>query len=129
MRLCGTDYTRRGGVMSQHWFCAVGGQQSGPVDEAQVRQMVMDRRLGPEDLAWREGMAEWAPVRMIPDLAPLAAGPYAQPAVAAPVAPFAPMRGIRTGARALRAAGSGARAGRNDGAARVRGAGVCRAGA
>src|SRR3954469_22278163 len=80
--------------MSQQWFCAVGGQQSGPMDEAQVRQMVVDRRLGPEDLAWREGMAEWSPVRMIPDLAPLAAGPYAQPALAVAAAPFAPMPGM-----------------------------------
>jgi hypothetical protein len=59
------------------------------MDEEQVRQMVTDRRLAPEDLAWREGMAEWAPVRTIPDLAPHAPGPYAQPAAAGPFGPMA----------------------------------------
>jgi hypothetical protein len=63
------------------------------MDEEQVRQLVMDRRIGPEDLAWREGMAEWAPVRMIPDLLPRAAGPYAQPSAAAAAAAFAPVGG------------------------------------
>jgi hypothetical protein len=51
------------------------------MDEAQVRQMVVERRLGAEDLAWREGMAEWAPVRAIAELAPHVPRPYAQPAV------------------------------------------------
>lgn len=75
--------------MSQ-WFCAVGGQQSGPMDEAQVRQLMADRRLGSEDLAWREGMAQWSPVRTIAELAPHLPAPYAPPAVAGP---FVPMPG------------------------------------
>jgi hypothetical protein len=74
--------------MSEQWFCAVNGEQSGPYDNEQVRSMVRQGRLKPDDLAWQEGMADWTPVGSIPALAAQPAArvqaPASVPAVSVP---------------------------------------------
>lgn len=43
------------------WYYAEGGQQSGPIDDAQLEQLVQSGRVQTETLVWREGMPNWQP--------------------------------------------------------------------
>jgi hypothetical protein len=52
------------------WYCAPDGEQQGPFDESQVREMVRSRRLAADAPVWSEGMAEWMPLRSFPQLLP-----------------------------------------------------------
>jgi hypothetical protein len=38
-------------------------QRIGPLDDAQILTALRDHTYSPDDLAWREGMAEWEPLR------------------------------------------------------------------
>ncbi|HLH55185.1 MAG TPA: RDD family protein [Verrucomicrobiae bacterium] len=44
-----------------NWYYAEAGQQNGPVDDAQLDQLVQSGRIKPETLVWKEGMANWQP--------------------------------------------------------------------
>ncbi|MDA8968573.1 GYF domain-containing protein [Akkermansiaceae bacterium] len=86
------------------WYYGQGGQQEGPIDEATMRSRIASGQVGPADLVWREGMAEWLPLAQVTELAPAPASaetsPYATPGtnpVAAPqqyYAPAAPTSGL-----------------------------------
>lgn len=52
----------------RQWYCYVGGQQYGPVDDTTLRQWVAEGRLKPTDNVWCEGMAEWKPASTVPGL-------------------------------------------------------------
>ncbi len=54
--------------MSQDWYYAVNGRQSGPVAETLLKQLVGSGQIGAHDLVWREGMQEWQPVSSVPGL-------------------------------------------------------------
>src|SRR5262249_49488723 len=43
-------------------------QQSGPYPLAQLQKMAAAGKLQPADMTWKEGMANWAEARTIPDL-------------------------------------------------------------
>jgi hypothetical protein len=60
------------------WFYVSGGQQTGPVSEAQLRQMIGGGALGPDDLVWSAGMPKWVAARALPA--------FVAPRMAAPVA-------------------------------------------
>ena len=70
------------------WYYARGGEQHGPVTAAQLRAMADAGQLAPDDLLWKEGMADWAPAREVRGL--FASLPPAQPAPAPPEPPPAP---------------------------------------
>ena len=46
-----------------NWYYAVGGQQQGPVDEAQMDALLQSGQITQETLVWRDGMANWQPLR------------------------------------------------------------------
>ncbi|MBN2162378.1 MAG: SPFH domain-containing protein, partial [Pontiellaceae bacterium] len=50
------------------YFAAINGQQSGPFDANALKQMAMQRQIGPETLFWREGMAAWTAGAQLPEL-------------------------------------------------------------
>ncbi|HEX4794224.1 MAG TPA: DUF4339 domain-containing protein [Humisphaera sp.] len=77
------------------WFYVSGGQQLGPVEESEIREMMARRQIGPEDLIWGEGMPQWLPAR---DVA--RSWGAAKPTVAAPSrpAPSQPMASRPAGA-------------------------------
>lgn len=59
------------------------GQTEGPLSEDEITRRLADGRLGPDDLVWREGWAEWKPfhesaftVPEIPPPAPNGAHPW-----------------------------------------------------
>src|SRR4051812_19604137 len=43
-----------------NWYYVEQGQQAGPVDDAQLEELLRNGRIQPETLIWREGMANWA---------------------------------------------------------------------
>jgi len=67
------------------WYYTRGGQQAGPVSADQLRQMAATGQVAPNELVWREGMANWQPIGSVPDL-----GAAAAPPAAAPADPYAP---------------------------------------
>src|SRR5438045_865155 len=44
-----------------NWYYVSGGQQAGPVDEAQMAGLVRARQVRGETLVWHEGMPNWLP--------------------------------------------------------------------
>jgi uncharacterized membrane protein len=70
--------------MSAAWYYAHGNQQHGPVSLDEIRILLASGRLTPADLAWREGLASWAPIRTISELASAtaASAPVAGPELA-----------------------------------------------
>ena len=46
-----------------NWYYAVGGRQQGPVDDAQLDAMLQSGQINQDTLIWRDGMANWLPLR------------------------------------------------------------------
>jgi hypothetical protein len=46
-------------------YLAQNGQQTGPFEDAHVEGWLAEGRCSPNDLAWREGMAEWVPLHAL----------------------------------------------------------------
>lgn len=73
------------------WYYARGEEQVGPVDETQLKQLIDEGSLYPDDLVWRDGMPEWVEAREVPQLygnqtayAPEQTPPPPEPVAAAP---------------------------------------------
>jgi hypothetical protein len=73
--------------MSQ-WYYGKDGQQQGPVDAETIKGLLASGQLGPNDLAWKEGMANWAAINTISELAGDVGAASQHPA--APAAPANP---------------------------------------
>jgi hypothetical protein len=77
--------------MSQvDWYYARDNKQSGPVSGADLKRIALAGDVAPDDLVWREGMAEWTLARNVRGLfdnepAPVAVGDNAVESAAAPV--------------------------------------------
>jgi len=69
-----------------NWYYAAGGQQQGPVDDAQLDALIQAGTVTQDTLIWREGMANWQPLRQARPSAggssALAAPPLAAPPIA-----------------------------------------------
>jgi hypothetical protein len=50
------------------WYYAVGGQRQGPVGFDRLRQLAYSGQIGPSDLVWTEGMADWQAAHTIAGL-------------------------------------------------------------
>ena len=59
---------------SPTFFIAVDGKSQGPFDVATLRTRVTEKVLTADTLVWREGMAQWAPARTVPEVAALLGG-------------------------------------------------------
>jgi uncharacterized RDD family membrane protein YckC len=51
------------------WFYAKNNQQNGPVTVEALVSMLQQGHVQPSDLVWREGMGNWQPAGMVPELA------------------------------------------------------------
>jgi uncharacterized membrane protein len=49
------------------WKYVQDGQERGPVDAAELQRLLDSRLLSGETLVWKEGFANWIPVKTIPD--------------------------------------------------------------
>lgn len=87
------------------WYYAQQGQSVGPIPQAQLKQMLAEGKISPDDPVWTESMAGWLPARKVPGLVvqaraaasatptdeptfssavqPTTASPYAAPSAAA----------------------------------------------
>ena len=52
------------------WYSNSNGQQSGPMETAELKQRAASGQLQPQDLVWREGMAQWAAASTVKGLMP-----------------------------------------------------------
>ena len=46
-----------------NWYYAVGQQQQGPIDEAQLDALLASGQITQETLVWRDGLPSWQPLR------------------------------------------------------------------
>ena len=71
-----------------NWYYAVGGQQQGPIDDAQLDTLIQSGQVNQDTLVWHEGMAHWQPLRQArpssAGSAPSAQSPAAPPFVGSP---------------------------------------------
>lgn len=54
--------------MATEWFVGINGTQHGPLSSSQMRDMAAAGKIGPDDLVWRDGLAEWMPASQIQGL-------------------------------------------------------------
>jgi len=54
--------------MSDTWYYTAGGQQNGPVSADDLRNLLTSGHVSGQDLAWKEGMAQWTPISLLPEL-------------------------------------------------------------
>lgn len=50
------------------WYWSENGQQQGPCDGKQLKQLAKAGRIHPASLVWKDGMAEWAPASQVQGL-------------------------------------------------------------
>jgi hypothetical protein len=51
-----------------NWFYAKSGSQQGPLSTDEIKSRIAMGEIGPDDLAWCEGMSDWMPIGQIPQL-------------------------------------------------------------
>ncbi len=73
--------------MPTEWYYSHGGQQHGPISEAEIRALIEQGQLQRGDLVWRAGMDNWHPAGEVPELFPAASVPPAAPPAAGNVPP------------------------------------------
>lgn len=54
--------------MSKDWYMAIGGQQVGPVTENEIVSNIKNGSVDPATLVFASGMANWTPLRDVPEL-------------------------------------------------------------
>lgn len=73
--------------MSTQWYVNRNGKQEGPMTGAQLKQLADNKQLQPDDLVWKEGLADWIPARQIKGLFPPGTGTASQTADKPPLTP------------------------------------------
>jgi hypothetical protein len=76
-KLTARDWLEGLAMAEIQWWYARGDEQLGPVSAAELRRLAATAALSPNDLVWREGMAEWAPAVRVKGLFPEPAAPVA----------------------------------------------------
>jgi hypothetical protein len=51
--------------VEEQWYYIRQGQQVGPVPKEQLEQLMASGQLQPNDMVWKQGMAQWAPASQI----------------------------------------------------------------
>jgi hypothetical protein len=64
------DDTAEDGLQPARWFSLEGRERRGPVLLAEVRELILEGSLGPDDYVWADGMEDWLHVRDVPALVP-----------------------------------------------------------
>lgn len=85
----GRDAARAEGpsaVLGRLWWYRKNGQESGPIDQTALQQMVASGNIGPDDLVWSDGMRQWTPARQAPGISPARDSSWGQPTGAGPSA-------------------------------------------
>jgi membrane protease subunit (stomatin/prohibitin family) len=64
--------------MQAAYHLYINGQQAGPFVPQQIAQLIQEGQASPQTQAWKAGMAGWAPLSTIPEMASLFAPPSPQ---------------------------------------------------
>jgi DNA-directed RNA polymerase subunit RPC12/RpoP len=75
-------------VPIDEWHVAIDDAPVGPMRREEVARRLASGVLGPESLAWREGLDDWMAIRAIPELAVLCAPSQMAPAIGLAPAPI-----------------------------------------
>lgn len=59
---------------SSKWYYSIGDERHGPVSIIDLRQLALAGQLTMHDLVWKEGMADWVPLALQPELQMLRVG-------------------------------------------------------
>src|SRR5262245_58655727 len=81
-----------------NWYYESGGQQQGPVTDADLDRLLAEGKITIDTLVWREGMSGWTPLR--------SARPSGAPAPGVPTAPGMPSPAPGPGASPSASSGS-----------------------
>lgn len=54
--------------MTADWYYSSNGQRTGPVSEAEIRNLATTGKLSASDLVWHTGQPNWIPASSVPDL-------------------------------------------------------------
>jgi uncharacterized RDD family membrane protein YckC len=68
-------------IPNMNWHYVDQGQQTGPVNDEQLAELVRNGKIQPDTLVWNEGMADWQPYRNV--TGPASAGGAGTPPTAA----------------------------------------------
>ena len=52
--------------MPQTYYVAVDGQQVGPLNDGELIQLINQKKINKDTLAWVPGMLEWKPIEQVP---------------------------------------------------------------
>ena len=80
----GYDVAPEGGG---EWYYADGQERVGPRTLTDLKELIADRKLGPEQLVWRAGMTDWRPAGEVQALARVFGRDEPQPAHQTPQTP------------------------------------------
>jgi WD40 repeat protein len=72
--------------MANEWHYSKNGKRFGPVSGQQLKELAAKGELGPSDLVWKEGMAQWVPASKIKGLLPSSSAVTNKPSPATPAA-------------------------------------------
>ena len=52
--------------ISQIYYVAIDGKQIGPLNDGDIVQLISQKRISKDTLAWVPGMQDWKPIEQIP---------------------------------------------------------------
>lgn len=55
------------------YYVAIDGQQIGPLNESELMELIRDKKVSKDTLAWMPGMATWLPIEKVPAILKLVA--------------------------------------------------------
>jgi hypothetical protein len=55
-------------AITNDWYYAKDGIQAGPTMLTALQQLIQQGVIGPDDMVWKEGFADWVPARTVPEL-------------------------------------------------------------
>lgn len=55
------------------YYVAIDGQQTGPLRESELMELIKDKKVSKDTLAWMPGMATWLPIEKVPAILKLIA--------------------------------------------------------
>ena len=55
------------------YYVAIDGQQTGPLRESELMELIREKKVSKDTLAWMPGMATWLPIEKVPAILKLIA--------------------------------------------------------
>jgi hypothetical protein len=59
--------------IAQTYFVAINGQQVGPLNDTELSQLISQKKVTKDTLAWMPGMTGWKPIEQVPAILKLVA--------------------------------------------------------